>query len=227
MLIKLILAAALLYFLWFGVSRLKRLPAQRKKRMLWRGALFALMALLVLGVATGRAHWLGVVIAALIPLLRFGAGAAFRLLPLWMNRGGSVPFRTAFLDIKIELRTGRITGVIRKGTYSGRPVGSLSLEELQGLIDQCDKEDTKAAYLLRHLQKSQQGAQAQHPPPDFGAPARDEALQILGLKGTPSSDEIIAAHKRLIQKLHPDRGGSDFLAARVNQARDVLLDRQR
>lgn len=51
----------------------------------------------------------------------------------------------------------------------------------------------------------------------------DEALEVLGLSGSPRRDEILAAHRRLMQRLHPDRGGTDWLAARVNAARDRLL----
>ncbi len=53
---------------------------------------------------------------------------------------------------------------------------------------------------------------------------RDEALAILGLDGTPSREAIVQAHRRLMQRNHPDRGGSDYLASRINEARDVLLD---
>jgi len=56
------------------------------------------------------------------------------------------------------------------------------------------------------------------------AMTRARALEILGLTGNPSPDEIQAAHRRLIQKLHPDRGGSTYLAQQLNDAKACLLE---
>ena len=68
---------------------------------------------------------------------------------------------------------------------------------------------------------------ARQPAPRSGAMSRAEAYAVLGLRPGASEAEICAAHKRLMRAVHPDGGGSDWVAARVNQARDVLLGRAR
>ncbi|MBY6033861.1 DnaJ domain-containing protein [Marinobacter daepoensis] len=69
-----------------------------------------------------------------------------------------------------------------------------------------------------------QGQQQAHAAP-AGAMSEREACDILGVQPGCSSEEVVAAHRRLMLKVHPDRGGNDYLAAKLNEARDVLLGR--
>ena len=93
----------------------------------------------------------------------------------------------------------------------------------------------RAAQLLRYLpflsrlyqQHGQQGQQQNHQqtPPQAGkhAMSSEEAMEILGLKAGFTQEDVKQAHRRMMQKVHPDRGGSDYLAAQINQAKDILL----
>ena len=80
-----------------------------------------------------------------------------------------------------------------------------------------------APLLRRLLGREKSDAHEKPPPPPRGKMSRDEAYELLGLSRNASRDDILMAHRRLMQKLHPDRGGTDYLAAKLNQARDVLL----
>ena len=75
--------------------------------------------------------------------------------------------------------------------------------------------------LFERLWRQPQGAPGS--PASKGSMARAEALEILGLETGATKEQIIDAHRRLIQKRHPDRGGSSYLAARINQAKDLLI----
>jgi len=79
---------------------------------------------------------------------------------------------------------------------------------------------------LRHLFGSfarPKNGDQRRPTPGAGGMSRQQALEVLGLRGAPDRDAIIAAHRRLIQKMHPDRGGSNYLAQQLNEAKRVLL----
>ena len=74
-----------------------------------------------------------------------------------------------------------------------------------------------------HKARAEKNQSSETPPSQSGEMNIAEALEVLGLSGQPSKKEIIEAHRKLIQKLHPDRGGNDYLAAKINRAKDVLL----
>lgn len=225
MILKLLLILAVLALLFGGLHKYKKLPAARKRAFLMKTAVFGLAGILLLGVITGRMHWFGAVVAALLPMFKFGFHALMRVLPLWLHRtGGTASFKTDHLDVTIAVQTGQLSGSVIKGPCAGKTIAELTEDDIKELENYYRERDKKSYYLIRFARKGQTfgGSQQQASPP-FASPGRDEALQILGLSGNPTREEIIAAHRRLINKLHPDRGGSDFLAARVNQARDILL----
>ena len=90
----------------------------------------------------------------------------------------------------------------------------------------------RALQLLKYLpflsslyQRGRQGQQSTQSPPsrDNKTMSTEEAMEILGLKPGCSKEDIILAHRRMMQKVHPDRGGSDYLAAQINQAKETLV----
>jgi len=84
-----------------------------------------------------------------------------------------------------------------------------------------------AKYLpfINRLYAQQNQQQNQQSPPTRGKQAMsiEEAMEVLALKPGYTNDDVIQAHRRMMQKMHPDRGGSDYLAAQINNAKDTLL----
>jgi hypothetical protein len=143
--------------------------------------------------------------------------------------------RTAWIYMRLDLDGGSMEGRALEGPYAGREFSALSRSENLKLYELCRREDPDGArlleaYLDRRFAGWRQADQGQGEAGSrggggSGAMTRDEAYEVLGLpKGAPT-DEIVRAHRSLMKKLHPDHGGSTALAARVNQAKDVLLDR--
>ncbi|HEY7883695.1 MAG TPA: molecular chaperone DnaJ [Cellvibrionaceae bacterium] len=140
-----------------GITWLRRQPPGKKRQAMLRLAFGILIITLVILAITGRIHWVGALLGALIPVAKVLLGMALQLLPMWRNRNGGQ--QTSGAGAKSELT---------------------------------------------------------------------EALDTLGLSqqwqlGTVTPDQVHDAHKRLMQKVHPDRGGNDFLAAKVNKARETVL----
>jgi hypothetical protein len=146
---------------------------------------------------------------------------------------------TAYLSVSLDHDTGSVDGQVKQGRFGGRRLGELSRADLLLLLDEVRREDHEAlavleAYLDRihgpewRSEGATEGSdgkaeQGRSERTGSGAMPRDEALAMLGLKPDASEAEVREAHHRLMLKLHPDHGGSDYLAARLNEARDVLL----
>jgi hypothetical protein len=211
----------------------------------WIAVLLAL-GLLIL-VLTGRAHWLTAVFAALLPFIR-GLLTLLGGIPLLKRilaasgpakpsaapgRGQASTVQSKYIRMTLDHDSGDISGEVLMGRFEGRMLAQMNLEELLQLLRECEDDEESTALLQAYLDrvyadtwKQQAGARKQERAPG-GADelSREEALQILGLSSGAGEAEIIEAHRRLMQKLHPDRGGSAYLAAKINQAKDTLLNR--
>jgi DnaJ domain len=137
------------------------------------------------------------------------------------------------LGVELDLDTGAMSGEIIAGRLAGTKLDQLELSTLVSLLGEFDAEsrDLLAAYLDRRHPRWREDAQgdaaAGSSPARSGKMTKEEAYQILGLEPGASAEQIGRAHRGLMKKLHPDQGGSTYLAARVNEAKDVLLRRHR
>jgi hypothetical protein len=121
--------------------------------------------------------------------------------------------------------------VILEGSYKDWLLDELDRQQLDELMAFCQQEDADSAQLLASYFEQrfpdddrQNEGHEQSPGGASAGLTQAEALSLLGLEEGATREEIIAAHRALIQKLHPDRGGSDYLAAKINEAKDFLLD---
>ena len=144
---------------------------------------------------------------------------------------------TDTLSMQLDHTTGELEGEVLQGPLRGRTLASLGLADLLALLADCQREDPRSVPLLEtYLDRRQsdwrahiasEEAHGSPPESDPGA-VMDEATacSILGLSPGASEEDIKAAHRRLMTKLHPDHGGSSYLAAQLNQAKDFLLSRR-
>jgi hypothetical protein len=228
---KLLLLLAVIVGLWYWWSYQKSLDITKRKPFLWRSGFWLILILAIYLVVSGRMHWLGAGIAALVPLLRslFIWGMRVRPLLRLFGRFKTTPsqFKTQFLVVTINFANSKIDGEIISGDFTGNKLSELSQDQLKGLLQQYKVSDKESyillqAYLIRSGSSTDQSNE-QFKPNSFNGLSNDEAFDILGIPKTASKDEILKAHKRLMQRMHPDRGGSDYLAAKINAAKDQLI----
>jgi hypothetical protein len=143
--------------------------------------------------------------------------------------------RTAFIEMELDHDSGTMHGRILAGAHQGESLDALDPQTLIGLLSpmDADSRDLLAAYLDRRAPEWREHAQSDAAAGRGPRAARgskmteEEAYQILGIQPGASAQDISRAHRSLMKKLHPDQGGSTYLAARVNEAKDVLLSRHR
>lgn len=147
------------------------------------------------------------------------------------SSGGTSSVRATWVEMELNHDTGEMHGTILKGAHAGKSLEQLSREDQINLYFEASIDDAESGRLLEAWLDRMLGpgwrsdARQQESNGRTDAPmSRDEALKILGLPEGANDDEIRAAHRRLMLQNHPDKGGSNYLAAKINEARDTLLD---
>jgi hypothetical protein len=143
--------------------------------------------------------------------------------------------RSAFVEMELDHDTGAMHGRILAGRLEGGSLDALDVATLAGVLPVIDAECR--AVLMAYLDRREPlWRENTHADATAGASRRgwstckmteEEAYQVLGVQPGASAKDIGLAHRSLMKKLHPDLGGSTYLAARVNEAKDVLLRRHR
>jgi hypothetical protein len=193
-------------------------------------------------IALGFAVFLGLrgEIGVAIPLGVFGLGllgwlpfGASSFSSRTQKSGGQTSqVRSAYLEMQLDHDTGAMRGRIVAGRHQGVELERLDVKTLVGLLSEFDEESR--ALLMAYLDRRDPGW-SEHAQGDAatgrsaasGKMSEQEAYQFLGLEPGAGAEAITRAHRTLMKKLHPDQGGSTYLAARINEAKEILLRRHR
>jgi hypothetical protein len=232
---NLIIGLILLFLLVQGIKQFGRMDAATAARIIRHGGgvLGMIGALLLL--LRGRFGLAATVASMMANFAGWrttgGASTGFNNVGAGARAGRSSTARSAMLEMRLDHDSGTMTGTILAGAYLGRAVETLSRPELVALrrelmLDDPDGARLLEAYLDRRFAGWREADEGQRQRRGGGAMSRREALEVLGLAEGASAADIIRAHRTLMKKFHPDHGGSTTLAARVNQAKDVLMQRQ-
>src|SRR5690349_8576528 len=213
-------------------------PARLARGLKVTGIVIAVAAVATLAIS-GRLAVLLAPLAMLLPLLIRVRSLLDRYRP--PTGGQSSTVATAFLRMTLDHDTGRMEGTILRGRFAGMRLEELGAADLLALLRECRADDEEGARLLEayldrvHPQWRDElggertagagGGGGGSAKPASGDMGIEEAYAILGLSPGADAEAIKEAHRRLMVKLHPDHGGSDYLATKINRARDVLMRR--
>lgn len=172
-------------------------------------------------------------------LLGWSAGPADWLRAMKGGRGPSPALRrrSAAIATETDPATGRVSGTVLAGDWAGRSLDDLGWPELRALRTELLRRDVEGARLIEPYLDGRFPGWREHAQADGDTRSRadpqrnpmteQEAYQVLGLEPGSDAEAVQLAYRTLMKKLHPDHGGSTYLASRVNEAKDVLLNRHR
>lgn len=242
--LALLLLPVMAYYFVKSIGQRYTLTARQNRLLFFLVASLLVIAVLI---AIGR-------LPAQFILAPIGVAATFllrmlptvlRLLPMWQlfrsrsasassPRSGQIStIRTEFFEMELRHDDGSMDGTILRGSLAQERLSSLQLPRLIELYTECkadaDSAQVLEAYMDRNFPEWREQAEAHR---DQGEITTNEvadmtrplALEILGLDESADKEQVGKAHRSLMQKLHPDRGGSDYLAKKINAAKDFLLE---
>ncbi len=230
----LVLGAAVAIGLALILRGTRGATAGQVMRWLWQAIAVVSLVVGVYFLATGRPAY------TIVPALGVAVGLLGWLIDAALSprKPNTSRVNTRFLKLTLDHKSGQVTGDIVDGPFAGRRIQSLRVDELVDLFVYYLREDEPSARLIEaYLDRTSPTWRARYGPD--GAPRQDaytatarpggpmsksEALRLLGLTLGATAEEVRAAHRRKLQEHHPDRGGDPEMAARINQARDVLLE---
>lgn len=198
------------------------------------GGIVILVGLLLL--FTGRWGVGGILIAAGVSAMTTGKLGPIDLGGGVRHPGTDSTVRTDWLEMRLDHDTGAMSGRVRRGEFAGRSLDDLAEIQLMKLAAAvagiADSAALLEAYLDRRIPGWREDVESDvnagaGGAANAGAMTDKEAYEVLGLLPGATEAEIRAAHRRLMKAVHPDQGGSTFLAAKINQAKDRLLDNHR
>lgn len=214
--------------------------------------LFGLLgALFLFLLATGRLHWLFAAVAAAIPLF-FRMLPLLRYVPLLRGlykkyqarqsgatgkaQSQTSSVRSRFVVMTLNLDSGQINGEVLEGQFRGKFLKDMTLTQLLEFLEECQNDQESLSLLAAYLDREHPEWRDQNHDSDTshsgtnysssGNMSVEEACEILGLPIDATQAQIREAHRKLINRLHPDHGGSNYLAAKINLAKDTLLKRK-
>ena len=224
----------LLYALVMAWRKLVKANSAELKRILKRG--FGYGVVLAAGLLLAMGHLAPAMALAILGF--WWIGTRFSMPQLFgAQKSGVSRMRSAMIEMEYDKASGRISGGVLAGAYEGQALADLSRVQCMQLHASCRYQDGAGARLLEaYFDRRFPGWRAtgegkadtgrrSNVKSMAGAMSQDEAYEVLGLRQGSGREDIVRAHRTLIKKWHPDHGGSTDLAARVNEAKDVLLRR--
>lgn len=232
-LILLLAIAAVVYIL---LRRVQTMPPHKRRAEYIKLALGITVVVVILATLAGRMHWVGAAFTGLLVALRQFAPLLIRFFPLLASQFGKASasgsqkstVETAILRMQLDHDSGQLEGDVLQGPFKDWRLADLNRDQLNQLHAYCKEQDGDSLQLLEnYLEQRFPGesfsSQRSTSTVSEGEMNRSQALAVLGLAEDASKEDIVTAHRKLMQKMHPDRGGSDYLAAKINQAKDFLL----